>query len=111
MGEFRRVVEMEPGGNRASWAVFRGVALGRALEITFGLPDDRVERKFRPFNPQTLVVSIGDQRVFAATVPYVAGWTTSQVDTSGMAGKTADVRVEIETGGTHFPVAFDVVIR
>jgi hypothetical protein len=111
MGDFRRAIELEPGGNESAWVLLRQQPMGARLEVTYGLPDDHMARKFRPFNPQTLVVSVGGEQLLEATIPYVAGWKTFSADTSRMIGRAADIRVVVQTNATHFPVAFDLVVH
>ncbi len=110
MGEFRRVLELDPGSHRSVSARFAGVKIENAMTATYGVGDDRIRRKFRVPGPQRLKLAIGDQTVLDVAVPYLARWQTAQVDTHLFAQTTQDVTVTLETDGAHFPVGIDVEV-
>ena len=110
LGEYRHAIELEPGGNASVRVRFTNVRIGQKLRLTFGIPDDRLLSKYRPFREQTLAVDVGSQRLFIESVSYRAGWHAAWVDTSSFAQKVRDVVVSTEANGTHFPVALDLEI-
>ena len=108
LGEYRRAVELETGGEPTMALRFKNIRLGKSLLLAYGIPDDRLLSKFRPLRDERVVVDVAGRRVFESLLAYRVGWHSASVDTTASFGTTQDVDVSIETDGTHFPVAFDL---
>jgi hypothetical protein len=110
LGEYRRAFEIETGGgSRTVWTVFHAVHLGRKLQVEYALPDDRVLSKYRSLHDQIVTVIVGRRVVLKEPLPYEAGWRTTWINTFDQFG-SVDVRVLVQSGPTHFPVAFNIVV-
>jgi hypothetical protein len=107
LGEYRRAVELETGGEPTIGLRFKNIRLGGSFHLAYGIPDDRLLSKFRPLQDELVVVELGARRVFASLLAYRVGWHSISIDTSAWADTAQDVDISIETEGSHFPVAFD----
>jgi 4-amino-4-deoxy-L-arabinose transferase-like glycosyltransferase len=110
LGEYRRAIELETGGDPTIGLRFKNIRLGKSLQLAYGIPDDRLLSKFRPLRDEWVVVEVGGSRVFASLLAYRVGWHSVAIDTSALADTAQDVDISIETNGSHFPVAFDLEI-
>lgn len=108
MGEYRRVLELDPGGSRSVSVDFGDVPDGERLDVTFGLPDDRLRSKFAPLFDQHLVVAMNDRVLATSPIHYVLGWTTLEVPLPPTDRR--HLAISLETNGTRFPVAIDARI-
>jgi hypothetical protein len=108
LGEFRRTIEL--GGSRAAaiQLKFQRVELGNELELTFGIPDDRLLSKFLPLHDEAISLEIGNAPPSILNLPYRAGWRQVSIDTSSMRGTEQTIDITLRTNGTHFPVAVDL---
>jgi hypothetical protein len=111
LGEYRRAIELESGGRARIRVTFDNSLLGDRLQLTYGLADDRIGNKSIPFAEQDLVLEIAGTEMVRSPVPYVAGWHSVAVDTSALSASPTSVTVELQTHGTHFPVAFDLNVE
>lgn len=110
MGEYRRVLELDPGSKRSVSVRFPDLPDGDRLDVTFGLPDDRLRSKFAPLFDQRLIVSLDDRVLATSPIRYVLGWTTLPIALPP--ADRRDVTISVETNGTRFPVAIDArVVR
>jgi len=107
LGEFRRAIELDGGQAAGVELRFPAVALGDQIELTYGIPDDRLLSKSLPLHDQTLALEVGDGPATLYTLPYRAGWRTASLDTTAMRGSAQTIRLTLHTNGTHFPVAID----
>ena len=107
LGEFRRAIELDGGQAAGVELGFPAVALGSQIELTYGIPDDRLLSKFLPLHDETLAVKVGDAPPTLYALPYRAGWRTVSLDTTAMRGSAQTIRLTLNTNGTHFPVAID----
>ena len=110
LGEFRRTIEL--GGSRAAAIElkFQRVQLGKQLEFTFGIPDDRLLSKFLPLHDEAISLEIGNSPPSILNLPYRAGWHRVSIDTSAMCGTEQTIALTLRTNGTHFPVAVDLCV-
>jgi len=107
LGEFRRAIELDGGQAAGVELRFPAVALGDQIELTYGIPDDRLLSKFLPLHDQTLALEVGDGPAALYTLPYRAGWHTASLATTALRGSAQTIRLTLHTNGTHFPVAID----
>jgi hypothetical protein len=111
LGEYRRAIELDSGGRPRIRVTFRQALLGDRLRLSYALPDDRIGNKSVPLAEQEIVLEIPGVASVRNPVPYVAGWHTVSVDTSAVSSSPNSVTVELETHGTHFPVAFELSVE
>jgi hypothetical protein len=95
LGQFRRVLLMNPGANGKVSTTFPKVFLGEEMRLVYGLNDEGVST--RRLGNQKLVVSVGDKVAFNQWVECTVGWHTATVDTSAWAGQEQDVTFVVET--------------
>ena len=107
LNEYRRALELETGGESAVSVRFGRVQIGTTLQLGYGIPDDRLLSKFLPLQDETVIVELGNHRIFSSFLPYQTGWHDVSIDTSGFAHTAQDISISIETNGSHFPIAFD----
>ena len=107
LGECRRAIEIDGLRATAVKLGFPRVRLGDEIELTYGIPDDRLLSKFLPLHDETITFAVGTAPPIVVRVPYCAGWNTASLDTSSMRGTDRSVDITLQTNGTHFPVAVD----
>jgi hypothetical protein len=107
LGEYRRAVEIDGLEATEVKLKFPRVTLGNEIELTYGIPDDRLLSKFLPLHDETITFAVGTEPPIVVRVPYCAGWNTASLDTSSMRGTDRSVEITLQTNGTHFPVAVD----
>jgi hypothetical protein len=109
LGVYHRVVELDPGGHASVWVRFDPFPRAATLEVTYGLPDDRLRSKVSPLHEQRIHLWLGDREILATTVPYRVGWNETVIDVRSL--PAGPMKLQVDANGTHFPVAFDVRLR
>ena len=107
LGQYRRALELDTGGRARVRLRFRA-ALPGLLPVAYALPDDRIVSKYIPFGPQNLVLPADGRELFNESVAYRAGWNVRWIDARTLSSQARSFEVELQSHGTHFPVAVDV---
>jgi hypothetical protein len=105
MGVYRPALELDPGANENVSVRFAAIPRGQWLEVSYGLPDDRLQSKFLPLRDQRLSVTLGDREVAMRSVPYVVGWGRLTIPVPP--GRPSSATITVYSNGTHFPIAID----
>ncbi|HEY5376391.1 MAG TPA: CapA family protein, partial [Polyangiaceae bacterium] len=108
LGEYRHAVEIHGLDTTSVKLRFPRVRLGDKLELTYGIPDDRLLSKFLPLHDETITFAVGTATPIVETIPYRAGWNRASVDTSSVRGSADNIDITLQANGTHFPVAVDL---
>ena len=103
-GEFRQCLWAHPVEGAILRVRFPGVTLKRRLVGHHGLLDDAVQG-FPAGAPVTLEVFVGGEKKLTQVRSNTTGWEGFSVDTSALAGRTAELRFQITTpsaAGRHY---------
>ncbi len=111
LGVPRAAIELDTPSDTTLALEFPALPLGRRVVVTYALPDDREQSKFRPFLDETLRVNVDKGPSVSTQVAYRAGWQSFTLDTTALMGAPRALTVELAAPASHFPVAVELRVE
>jgi hypothetical protein len=113
LGVFRRAIRLHPGPAKKASIVFEHVTLGDRVHLVYGLGDDAVTDRFKPYPAETLTVTADGEQLLKQKVDYVVGWKHVTIDTENFRNREVDLAFAVEEmqTGTSFPIGVDPIVE